>query len=352
MREVVYIEGDGIGPEVVGAAIRAVDATGAKIKWTRALAGSEAEKAGMEPLPQDTLDMIKAVGIALKGPTETPIGKGRRSVNVALRRELDLYANLRRTRTVVGVDTPFKDIDITVVRENTEGIYSGIEHEVTPGVVTSLRVVTEKASRRIAEYAFALAAKEPGRRAHVKDKDGNPLKRKVTALHKANIIKLGDGLFLRCCKEVAKKYEGVIQYEEMIIDNACMQLVRKPRQFDVLVMENFNGDLISDLCAGLVGGTGVCPGSNYGTESAVFEAIHGSAPDIAGKRLANPAAVMLSAAEMLEHMGGDYVSCGRRLEKAIFDVIATRDATKLTRDLGGETGTDGFTTAVVLALTT
>jgi isocitrate dehydrogenase (NAD+) len=335
MREVTLIRGDGIGPEVVGAAVQAIEATGAKIRWTEAVGGADAVATHGTTLPDATLDAVKRSRVALKGPIGTPIGKGHRSVNVALRKALDLYACVRRTKNVPGVDTPFPSVDLIVVRENTEGIYSGIEHEITPGVVTTLRVVTERATRRIAEFAFKLA-----------ERDG---RKKVTALHKANIMKLGDGLFLRCCEEIAAKHPG-IKYEEMIIDNACMQLVRRPQQFDVLVMENFNGDLVSDLAAGLVGGTGVCPGANIGDDIAVFEAIHGTAPDIAGKRLANPAAVMLSGAEMLEYMGGEYAPCGKRLERAVHQVIGSRDRSKLTRDLGGSAGTDEFTAAVVSAL--
>ena len=325
-REVTLLRGDGIGPEVTDAAVRAIEAAGAKITWVDAIAGaSAAEKTG-STLPDATLDSIRRTGIALKGPIGTPIGKGFKSVNVTLRQTLDLYACLRRTRNIPGVDTPFPDVDIIVVRENTEGIYSGIEHVVVPGVVETLR---------IAEFAFKLAVAE-GRK-------------KVTALHKANIMKLGDGLFLRCCQDIAKKYPQ-IKYEEMIIDNACMQLVMRPKQFDVLVMENFHGDLISDLTAGLVGGTGVCGGSNIGEKCSVFEAIHGTAPDIAGKGLANPGALMLSGIEMLRFMGDEYAPVGDRLEKALHSVIGSRDKAILTRDLKGTAGTREFTDAVIARL--
>ena len=334
-REVTLLRGDGIGPEVVGAAVQVIEAAGAKIQWVEAIAGADAVAKHGTTLPDETIAALKRTGLGLKGPIGTPIGKGFRSVNVTLRQTLELYACLRRTRNVPGVKTPFPDVDIIVVRENTEGIYSGIEHEVVPGVVETLRIITEKASLRIAEFAFRLAEREGRKR--------------VTALHKANIMKLGDGLFLRCCQEVAARHP-TIKYDEMIIDNACMQLVMRPKQFDTLVMENFHGDLISDLTAGLVGGTGVCPGSNIGEKCAVFEAIHGTAPDIAGKRLANPMAVMLSAVEMLRYMGGEYAPAGDRIERAIYAVLGSGDKKVLTRDLGGEAGTDELTRAVIARL--
>jgi isocitrate dehydrogenase (NAD+) len=334
-RDVALLRGDGIGPEVVDAAVRAIEAAGAKINWVPVVGGAEAVPKYGTTLPEETLDAIRRTRVALKGPIGTPIGKGFKSVNVTLRQTLDLYACLRRARNVPGVDTPFPNVDMIVVRENTEGIYSGIEHTVVPGVVETLRIITEKASTRIAEFAFALARREK--------------RKKVTALHKANIMKLGDGLFLRCVQSIADKYPDV-KYEEMIIDNACMQLVMRPARFDVLVMENFHGDLISDLAAGLVGGLGVCPGSNIGAESAVFEAIHGTAPDIAGKRLANPSAVMLSGVEMLRYMGEEYAPAGDRLERAVHEVLGSRDKSKLTGDLGGTAGTDAYTDAVIAAL--
>lgn len=330
---VTLIPGDGIGPEVTEAARRAIDASGAKIEWEVENAGAGVVEAEGTPLPERVLDSIRRTGVALKGPVGTPIGKGFKSVNVTMRQKLDTYACLRRTKSVPGVATPFSGVDIIVVRENTEGIYSGIEHEVVPGVVETLRVITERASLRIAEFAFALAERE-GRK-------------KVTAVHKANIMKLGDGLFLRCCQEVAARHPSV-KYEEMIIDNTCMQLVLRPQQFDVLVMENFHGDIISDLCAGLVGGTGVCPGSNIGEKVAVFEAIHGTAPDIAGKGLANPTAVMLSGVEMLHHLGEH--AAGERLERAIYAVIGSGDRALVTRDLKGTAGTRELTDAVLAAM--
>jgi isocitrate dehydrogenase (NAD+) len=330
---VTLIPGDGIGPEVTGAARRAIDASGATIEWDLQNAGAGVVEAEGTPLPDRVIESIRATRVALKGPVGTPIGKGFRSVNVTLRQRLDTYACLRRTKSVPGVETPFKGVDLIVVRENTEGIYSGIEHEVVPGVVETLRVITERASTRIAEFAFALAERER--------------RKKVTAVHKANIMKLGDGLFLRCCQAAAARHPTV-KYEEMIIDNACMQLVLRPQQFDVLVMENFHGDIISDLCAGLVGGTGVCPGSNIGAEVAVFEAIHGTAPDIAGKGLANPTAVMLSGVEMLRHLGED--AAGERLERAIYAVLGSGDRSKITRDLKGAAGTSEYTEAVLAAM--
>ncbi len=330
---VVLVPGDGIGPEVTEAARRAIDASGARIEWRIEEAGRPAIEREGTPLPDRVLDAIRETRVALKGPVETPIGEGFRSVNVTLRQALDLYACLRRTKNVPGVPTPFQGVDIIVVRENTEGIYSGIEHEVVPGVVETLRIITEKASLRIAEFAFRLAERE-GRK-------------KVTALHKANILKLGDGLFLRCCREVAARHRS-IAYSEMIIDNACMQLVLRPQQFDVLVMENFHGDLVSDITAGLVGGTGVCPGSNIGDGIAVFEAIHGTAPDIAGKGLANPTAVMLSGVEMLRWLGE--TAAGDRLERAIFATLGSGDPARRTRDLGGSATTASYTDAVIAAM--
>jgi isocitrate dehydrogenase (NAD+) len=330
---VTLIPGDGIGPEVTSAARRAIEAAGAHIEWTIVEAGEAVIAKHGTPIPEHVLEAVRKTGCALKGPVGTPIGKGFKSVNVTMRQKLDTYACLRRTKSVPGVETPFKNVDLIVVRENTEGIYSGIEHEVVPGVVETLRVITERASLRIAEFAFALAAKE-GRK-------------KVTAVHKANIMKLGDGLFLRCCEAIARKYPQ-IKYDEIIIDNCCMQLVMKPQQFDVLVMENFHGDILSDLCAGLVGGLGVCGGSNLGEGVAVFEAVHGTAPDLAGRNLANPTAVMLSGVEMLHYLGER--SAASRLEKAIFEVLGSGDKTRLTKDLGGTAGTKEYTDAVVAAI--
>ncbi len=327
---VTLIPGDGIGPEVAKAAVQVVEAAGANVEWIEVLAGECALPKYGSPLPDVVLDTIKDTKVALKGPCTTPIGKGFRSINVTLRQTLDLYACLRRTKNIAGVDTPFKDVDIIIVRENTEGIYSGLEVLITPGVVTTMRVITEKASQRIAEFAFRLAARE-GRE-------------KVTAVHKANIMKLGDGLFLKCMQSVAAKYPS-IKYDEIIIDNCCMQLVMKPQQFDIMVMENFHGDILSDLTSGLVGGIGVTPGSNIGDEYAVFEAIHGSAPDIAGKGLANPTALILSAVEMLHHL--HETRAADKIENAVYKVLG--EGVK-TRDLKGTATTEQYTQAVIAAL--
>jgi isocitrate dehydrogenase (NAD+) len=308
-----------------------IEAAGAQIEWIEVPAGESAMEKYKVPLPDIVLDSIRDTKVCLKGPCTTPIGKGFRSVNVTLRQSLDLYSCLRRTKSMQGIDTPFKDVDIIIVRENTEGIYSGIEHMVTAGVVATMRVITEKASARIAEFAFRLAARE-GRE-------------KVTAVHKANIMKLGDGLFLDCVRAVAKKYPSV-KYEEIIIDNCCMQLVMKPQQFDILVMENFHGDILSDLTSGLVGGIGVTPGSNIGDEYAVFEAIHGSAPDIAGKGVANPTALILSAVEMLQHMREAVIA--DKIERAVMKVLA--EAKVRTRDLKGTANTAEYTQAVITAM--
>jgi len=325
------IPGDGIGPEVTEAALAVLAAAGVDVEWERAEIGAGALEKRGTTLPPEVLESIRRNRTGLKGPVTTPVGEGFVSVNVTLRKALDLYACVRRARNLPGLRTPFEGVDLIVVRENTEGLYSGIEHEVIPGVVETLKIVTERATRRIAEYAFDLAARE-GRR-------------KVTAVHKANIMKLSDGLFLRVCRQVAARYPD-IDYGEMIVDNACMQLVTNPGQFDILVMENFYGDVVSDLTAGLVGGLGVVPGANIGAECAVFEAVHGSAPDIAGKDLANPTGLLLSAVEMLRHIGEE--EAAGRVHEAVRRVIA--DGKHLTRDLGGTAGTRAFTEAVIAAL--
>jgi isocitrate dehydrogenase (NAD+) len=297
---VTLIPGDGIGPEVTEAAVRAVAATGARVAWERVDAGAEVVSRYGTPLPETVLQSIRKNAVALKGPVGTPVGEGFKSVNVSLRQSLELYACVRPVRTIPGVPSRFEGVDLVVVRENTEGLYSGLEHRVAPGIVESLKVMTETACTRISRYAFALAEREQ--------------RRKVTAVHKANIMKLSDGLFLECSRRVARDHPG-IEYEELIIDNCAMQLVRDPARFDVLLLENLYGDILSDLCAGLVGGLGVVPGLNAGNDCAVFEAVHGSAPDIAGKRLANPSAVMLSAAWMLRHLGE--TDAGAALERAV-----------------------------------
>lgn len=329
--ECTLIPGDGIGPEVTEAALQVIAAAGVEIDWIRVVAGAEAVKRHGEPLPLSVLDTIRHTRTALKGPVTTPIGEGFVSVNVTLRKTLDLYACVRRARNIPGLRTPFEGVDLIVVRENTEGMYSGIEHEVVPGVVETLKIITERASLRIAEYAFNLAEREKRKR--------------VTAVHKANIMKMSDGLFLDACRRVSSRYPD-IEYDERIVDSTCMQLVTHPGQFDILVMENFYGDFISDLTAGLVGGLGVVPGANYGAEYALFEAVHGSAPDIAGKGIANPTALILSGVELLRHIGE--AEAGDRILKAVHRVL--RESAHRTPDLGGKATTREYTDSVIKAL--
>jgi isocitrate dehydrogenase (NAD+) len=331
--QVTLIPGDGIGPEVADATMRAVDATGVAIQWQRAELNAEIIAKAGEVLPKHVLCSLEKTHVGLKGPVGTPIGSGFPSVNVALRKRLDLYANVRPVRSLPGLKTRFDDvkIDMVIFRENTEDLYSGLEHEVVKDVVTSLKVITRVASVRIAEYAFRFAQKT-GRK-------------KVTAIHKANIMKLADGLFLRCCREVAERFPD-IEYKELIVDNASMQLVLRPETFDILLLPNLYGDIVSDLAAGLVGGLGVVPGANMGDHDAVFEAVHGSAPDIAGKGIANPTALMLSAVMMLDHLGETERS--RRLRMAIEQVYASRK--HLPPDVGGSASTNQFTEAVIDAL--
>ena len=326
--QIVLIPGDGIGPEVTRAACRIVDAAGVKIDWVHADAGlGAAEKFG-EPLPEETLDLIRKHRVALKGPCTTPVGKGFRSINVRLRQGLDLYASVRPVKTLPGVTTPYENVDLVVVRENTEGLYAGLEHRVVPGVIESLRIITRPACERIVRYAFE-HARHAGR--HL-----------VTFCHKADVMRLSDGLFLECAREVADEYP-FIRFEEKPIDNVCLDLAFDPSRYDVLVMENLFGDVISDLCAGLVGGLGVVPGANLGTRYAVFEAVHGSAPDIAGQGLANPIAVVRSAAMMLDHIGER--KAAERIERA---VAATLEAkVGLTRDLGGSGTTQTIADEIV-----
>jgi len=327
---VTLIPGDGIGPEVADAAVCAVEATGVLIEWERVeLNAGVIAKTG-QSVPQAVLDSIERTRVALKGPVSTPIGGGFQSVNVALRKKLDLFANVRPVRSLPGVKTRFDDvkIDMVIFRENTEDLYSGLEHEVVTDVVTSLKVITRLASLRIANYAFAFA------RAHGR--------KKVTSVHKANIMKLADGLFLRCCREVAQKYPE-IEYQELIVDNASMQLVMRPETFDLLLLPNLYGDIVSDLAAGLVGGLGVVPGANMGEKHAVFEAVHGSAPDIVGKGIANPTALMLSAVMMLIHLR-EQAAAGK-LQAAIERVYA--EGKHLLPDVGGKANTAEFTSAVV-----
>jgi len=330
--QIVLIAGDGIGPEVTAAACRVVAAAGVCIDWVAAAAGVGAVETHGEPLPEETLTLVRKHRVALKGPCTTPVGKGFRSINVRLRKGLDLYASVRPVKNLPGVVTPFTDVDLVVVRENTEGLYAGMEHVVVPGVVESLRVITRPACERIVRFAFELA-RTGGR--HL-----------VTFCHKADVMRLSDGLFLECAREVADEYP-FLRFEEKPIDNVCLELVMDPTKFDVLVMENLFGDVISDLCAGLVGGLGVVPGANLGSRFAVFEAVHGSAPDIAGKGLANPIAVIRSAAMMLDHIGER--SAAARIEAAVIATLQAADG--LTRDLGGSGTTDTLTDAIIRRLT-
>jgi isocitrate dehydrogenase (NAD+) len=325
------LPGDGIGPEVVAAAVRVLAATGIAFEWETEPAGASAIGKYGDALPERVLESIRRNKVALKGPTATPIGTGHRSVNVELRKRLDLYANLRPVRTLPGIKTRYDGVDLIVVRENTEDLYSGLEHVVVPGVVESLKIITEKASTRIARFAFDYA------RAHGR--------KRVTAVHKANIMKLSDGLFLDCCRNVAKGYPEVT-YDEMIVDNTCMQLVLDPTRFDILLLENLYGDIVSDLCAGFVGGLGLAPGANIGEAGAVFEAVHGSAPDIAGKNRANPIAVILSAAMLLDHLGEQ--EAADRVRAAVNAVLS--EGKKLTADLGGTAGTSEIAEAIAARL--
>ncbi len=328
---ITLLPGDGIGPEVTAATVRVLDAAGAEFEWETHLAGMEAVERHGTPLPRDVLDSIRRNRVALKGPVTTPVGKGFKSVNVQLRQELELYANLRPVRTLPGIPSRFEGVDLVVVRENTEDLYSGLEHDVVPGVVESLKIITAKASTRIARFAFEYA-RSNGRR-------------RVTAVHKANIMKLSDGLFLECFREVAAEYPE-FEADDRIVDNLCLQLVIKPEQFDILLLENLYGDIVSDLAAGLVGGLGVVAGANLGEDVGVFEAVHGSAPDIAGRDVANPLALMRSAILMLRHLG--MLEVADRLRKALREVVVEKRI--LTRDLGGSASTTEFTDQIVRAL--
>jgi isocitrate dehydrogenase (NAD+) len=328
---VTLIPGDGIGPEVTEAAVRLLDAAGAEIDWiekkAKPIVGQRVEDWHADPVVASILE----TRVGLKGPITTPIGVGHRSVNVALRKALELYSNFRPIRNLPGIRTPFPQVDLIIVRENTEDLYSGLEHTVVPGVVESQKVITEAASMRIARFAFE----------HAFDFS----RKKIAAVHKANIMKLSDGLFLECCRKVAAQYPQ-IEYREVIVDNCCMQLVMNPNQFDVLLLPNLYGDIVSDLCAGLVGGLGLVPGANFGEKCAVFEAVHGSAPDIAGKGIANPTAVMLSSILMLHHLSKHDVA--ERVDRAVQSVYA--EGKHLTRDVGGTASTREFTDAVIGAL--
>ena len=326
---VTLIPGDGIGPELAEATCRVLDATGIGFEWEPVVAGEAAIAEHGTPLPEYVLESVKRNKVALKGPITTPVGGGFRSVNVALRQALNLYANLRPARSMEGVESRFQDVDLIIVRENTEDLYAGIEHMVGLDAAESIKIITRAASERIARFAFDYAVAN-GRR-------------KVTAVHKANIMKLSDGLFLESCRTVAADYDGKVEFEDRIVDNMCMQLVQKPELYDVLVLPNLYGDIVSDLAAGLVGGLGVAPGANIGTEAAVFEPVHGSAPKYAGLDKANPTALILSGALMLRHLG--YPDAADRVESAVRGVIAEGKAT--TSDLGGPAGTAAFADAVI-----
>jgi len=328
---ITLIPGDGIGPEVTDAVVRILAATGVAIEWERHDAGIVAFERTGQPLPVDLVESIRRNTVALKGPVMTPIAQGFTSVNVGLRKSLDLYANLRPVWNLPGVPARFQNVDLVIVRENTEDLYAGLEHEVVPGVVESLKIITERASTRIAHFAFRHAQRHGRKR--------------VTAIHKANIMKLGDGLFLESVRRVAREYAG-ITYDERIVDAACMQIVMTPEKFDVLLLPNLYGDIVSDLCAGLVGGLGVVGAANLGSEIGVFEAVHGSAPDIAGKQIANPTALLLSAVMMLRHI--DEGGAADRIMHALGRTLT--DGSVRTRDLGGTASTSEFADAVARAL--
>lgn len=328
---VTLIPGDGIGPEVSAAVKRILEAAGVAIEWDEIPARAEVERRGIDFLKSGVVESIRKNRVALKGPMTTEVAGGAPSINVGLRKALDLYVNLRPVKNLEGVQSRYQDVDLVLIRENTEDLYAGLEHEVVRGVVESLKIITERASTRIAQYAFEYA-REHGRK-------------KIHAIHKANIMKLSDGLFLNSIRKVAEGYKD-IEYKELIIDNACMQMVLDPHQFDMLLLTNLYGDIMSDLAAGLVGGLGVVPSGNIGDEAAIFEAVHGTAPDIAGKGVANPTALLLSSIMMLDHIGES--GAARRVENALHKVYRERQA--LTRDVGGEATTKEFTEAVIGAL--
>ena len=326
--KITLLPGDGIGPEVTAAVVQIIECAGVEVEWEKYVAGAEALARFGDPLPQEVLDSIIRNRVALKGPVTTPVGTGFASINVRLRKTLDLYSNLRPVRSMPNIITRYENVDLIVVRENTESLYAGLEHEVVPGVVESLKIITEKASTRIARFAFEYA------RTHGR--------KRVTAVHKANIMKLSDGLFLSCFRNVAKDYPN-IEADDRIVDNLCMQLVMNPTQFDILLLENLYGDIVSDLTAGLVGGLGVVAGANIGENGAVFEAVHGSAPDIAGQNKANPLALLKSAVLMLQHIGE--MGPAKRIDDAIERVLAMGPEVR-TRDIGGTGSTTDFTSAI------
>src|SRR3954469_25131695 len=328
-QRVTLIPGDGIGPELAEATRRVLDATGVGFEWEVQEAGEAVMAQFGTPLPSHVLDSIRRNKVAIKGPITTPVGEGFRSVNVALRQALNLYANLRPARSIKGLETRYENVDLVIVRENTEDLYAGIEHMVGRDAAESIKIITRVASERIARFAFDYAVAN-GRR-------------KVTAVHKANIMKLSDGLFLESCRTVAEDYLGRVEFEDRIVDNMCMQLVQKPELYDVLVLPNLYGDIVSDLAAGLVGGLGVAPGANIGIRAAVFEPVHGSAPKYAGKDVANPTALILSGALMLRHLGEP--AAADTVETAVREIIAEGRTTP--RDLGGEAGTSEFADAII-----
>lgn len=328
MHNITLIEGDGIGPEIADAVVKIIDAAGVKINWDRQTAGLDViEKEGV-PLPERVIESIKKNKIALKAPVTTPIGKGFRSVNVQLRRELDLYANVRPCKNIEGIKTPFDNVDLVVIRENTEDLYAGIERKPDDDTAEGIKLITRKASTRIVKYAFDYAVKMGRKTVH--------------AVTKANICKLTDGLFLDCAREVAKNYPE-IEYKEILVDALCMQLVQNPSKFDVLVLPNLYGDIVSDLTAGLIGGLGVAQGANIGLEASVFEPVHGSAPDIKGQNLANPSALLLCAVEMLKNI--DEFDAAQKIEKALFKTI--KEGRVLTQDLGGSARTTEFRDEII-----
>jgi len=329
--KITLIPGDGIGPEVTKAAVRVLEATGLKFEWETFDAGAEAYEKYHEYIPKELIASIERTRVALKGPVTTPIGGGFASINVELRKMFELYANFRPIRNLPHIPTRYPDVDLIIIRENTEGLYSGIEHEVVPGVIESLKIITEKASTRIARFAFEYARKNK--------------RKKIHAIHKANIMKMSDGLFIRCSRNISKEYPE-ITYGEHIVDNTCMQLVMNPYQYDMLLMENLYGDILSDLCAAFVGGLGFVPVANFGDHCAIFEAVHGSAPDIAGKNIANPTAVLRSALLMLRHLGEHDAST--QIRNALEKVYRDRD--KLTRDVGGKAGTSEFADSIIAAM--
>lgn len=331
MRTITLIPGDGIGPEITTSVTKIIEAAGLKINWDIQTAGADVAEIEGSPLPDRVIDSIKKNKIALKAPVTTPIGKGFRSVNVALRKELDLYANLRPCKNLPGIKTRFNNVDIIVVRENTEDLYAGIERMIDEDTAESIKIITRKASLRIAEFAFQYAIKNN--------------RKTVWAVSKANICKLSDGLFIECTKEISKKYPQ-IEYKEILVDNLCMQLVQNPEKFDVLVLPNLYGDIVSDLTAGLIGGLGVAQGANIGLNYAVFEPVHGSAPDIKGQNKANPTALLLSAIEMLKYIEENKTA--EKIEKALFKVLEEGKST--TKDIGGNSTTDELTDAIIKML--